>query len=71
MLEAIDLCQRIAGRELNWTLDERPRIGDHRWWISDLRPFAADYPDWTLTHSLEDILRELHESGAERWLAEG
>jgi CDP-paratose 2-epimerase len=69
MLEAIELCQRIAGRELHWTLDERPRIGDHRWWISDLRPFVADYPDWRLTRSLEDILREMHEANAERWLA--
>ncbi len=68
MLEAIDLCQRIAGRELQWTLDERPRIGDHRWWISDLRPFMADYPDWSLTRGLQDILREVHEANAERWL---
>ncbi len=70
MLEAIESCQRIAGRELDWTLGEEPRIGDHRWWISDLRPFMRDYPDWTLTRGLEEILRELHDSGAERWLAE-
>ena len=71
MLEAIDLCERIAERELHWTLDEHPRIGDHRWWISDLRPFTHDYPDWTLTRGLDDILREVHEANAERWLAEG
>jgi CDP-paratose 2-epimerase len=71
MLEAIDLCQRIAGRELHWMLDERPRIGDHRWWISDLRPFIHDHPDWTLTRGLEDILREVHDANAERWLAGG
>jgi CDP-paratose 2-epimerase len=68
MLEAIDLSQRIAGRELDWTLDDRPRIGDHRWWISDLRSFIHDYPDWTLTRGLEDILREVHDANAERWL---
>jgi CDP-paratose 2-epimerase len=70
MLEAIELCQRISGRELNWKLSDRNRVGDHRWWISDLRPFAADYPGWTLTRSLEDIVRELHDENAERWLAE-
>src|SRR4029077_13008064 len=69
MLGAIQLCQRISGRELNWTLGEQPRLGDHRWWISDLRPFARDYPGWTLTRSLEDILREIHAHNAERWLA--
>jgi CDP-paratose 2-epimerase len=70
MLEAIELCQRISGRELDWTLSEQNRVGDHRWWISDLRPFAADYPGWRLTRSLEEILRELHDENAERWLAE-
>ena len=43
--------------------------GDHRWWISDLRPFSRDYPGWGLTRGLEDILREVHEQNAERWLA--
>jgi CDP-paratose 2-epimerase len=69
MLEAIDLCQRIAGRELDFTLAEPPRTGDHRWWIGDLRPFIRDYPDWALTRGLEDILREVHDANAERWLA--
>lgn len=71
MLEAIELCERVAGRELNWTLSEENRIGDHRWWISDLRPFTEDFPGWSLTRDLEDILREVHEQNAERWLAGG
>jgi CDP-paratose 2-epimerase len=68
MLEAIELCQEIAGRELDWTLSEQHRIGDHRWWISDLRPFAADYPSWELSYGLKDILREVHDQNVERWL---
>jgi CDP-paratose 2-epimerase len=71
MLEAIELCRQIAGRELDWTLSEQNRLGDHRWWISDLRPFERDYPAWGLTRGLEDILREVHEQNAERWLAGG
>lgn len=71
MLEAIELCQQVVGRELDWTLSEQNRRGDHRWWISDLRPFARDYPGWALTRGLEDILREVHEQNAERWLAGG
>ncbi len=54
MLEAIELCERIAGRELDWRLDDAPRIGDHRWWISDLSPFRRDYPDWELRYGIED-----------------
>lgn len=67
MLEAIACCQDIAGRELDWSLGEDNRIGDHRWWISDLEPFKRDYPDWDVTHDVRDILREIHDRNAERW----
>jgi CDP-paratose 2-epimerase len=67
ILEAIAACQRIAGRELDWTLSDTARIGDHRWWISDLSDFRRDYPDWRPRHSLEDILREIHDHNLERW----
>jgi CDP-paratose 2-epimerase len=70
MLEAIDLCQQIAGRELDWTLGEDNRIGDHRWWISDLRPFKNDYPEWDIRYDVSDILRQIHDGNAERWVAE-
>jgi CDP-paratose 2-epimerase len=69
MLEAIEQCQEIAGRELRWSLGEEHRIGDHRWWISDLEPFKRDYPGWDLAHDVSDILREIHDRNAERWLA--
>jgi CDP-paratose 2-epimerase len=68
-LEAIELCERIAGRELRWSLGEEPRIGDHRWWIGDLGPFKEDYPEWGLTRDVEGILREIHDRNAERWVA--
>jgi CDP-paratose 2-epimerase len=71
MLEAIELCQAVSGRELEWTLSEQNRVGDHRWWISDVRAFAEDFPGWKPTRSLEDIVRELHDENAERWLAGG
>ena len=69
MLEAIEACERIAGRELRWEMGEEPRIGDHRWWISDLGPFEADYPEWELRYDVEAILREMHDQNAERWTA--
>jgi CDP-paratose 2-epimerase len=70
MLEAIDLCQQIAQRELDWTLSDENRIGDHRWWISDLEPFKADYPGWRITHDVDDVLREIHAQNADLWLAQ-
>jgi CDP-paratose 2-epimerase len=69
MLEAIDLCEEIAGKELHWQLSDQARTGDHRWWISDLAEFRADYPDWSLEYGVEEILREIYEWNVERWTA--
>jgi CDP-paratose 2-epimerase len=69
MLEAIDVCEEIAGKELDWQLSDQARMGDHRWWISDLAEFRADYPDWSLEYGVEEILREIYEWNVERWTA--
>lgn len=67
MLEAIRLCEQVAGRRLDWTLSEEARVGDHRWWISDLSGFRADYPSWDITLGLEATLREIYEHNGDRW----
>ncbi len=67
MLEAIEECERISGRELDRTLSDQARIGDHRWWISDLEEFRLDYPDWRITRDVTVILEEIHAENAERW----
>ncbi len=45
------------------------RIGDHRWWISDLAPFKRDYPEWGITYDIEAVLREIYEHNLELWTA--
>jgi CDP-paratose 2-epimerase len=67
MLEAIELCQQIAGRELDWKLSEQHRVGDHRWWISDIEPFRRDHPGWGINHDVRSILTEIRDRNAERW----
>jgi CDP-paratose 2-epimerase len=69
MLEAIAVCEPIAGRSLSWTLSEQARVGDHRWWVSDLSDFRADYPGWSITLGLEDTLRQIYDKNVERWEA--
>ncbi len=69
VLEAIEACERISGRELHWVLSDRARIGDHRWWISDLAEFTADYPEWRLTYGLDSILTGIHDANTDRWSA--
>lgn len=69
VLEAIDLCESIAGRELTWTYEERNRIGDHIWWIGSNTTFETDYPTWSLQYDVPAILREIHTVNQGRWMA--
>ncbi len=60
MLEAIEQGERISGKKLDWTYVEENRIGDHIWWISDVRKFQTDFPKWKYRYDLDAILREIH-----------
>ncbi|MEX0627971.1 MAG: NAD-dependent epimerase/dehydratase family protein [Cucumibacter sp.] len=67
MLEAIDLCQEISGRQLLHRYSAKPRRGDHIWWVSDISAFQSDYPEFTLTCDIRATLEDIHETGAQRW----
>src|SRR3984885_3208948 len=71
MLEAIAHCERLSGRELDWSYSEGNRTGAHGWGISDLEPFTRDYPDWQITYDVPAILQEIHTHKAEAWLPVG
>jgi CDP-paratose 2-epimerase len=62
MLEAMELCERISGQKLDWTYVEDNRVGDHIWWISDVRKFQNHYPKWKFQYSLRGILEEIHQA---------
>lgn len=67
MLEAISLCEDIAGKPLDWTYDDTNRTGDHMWWVSDISTFQRDYPDFQLTYDIRATLGDIHETGLRRW----
>jgi CDP-paratose 2-epimerase len=69
VLEAIEICERITGRPMSWAASEEERIGDHKWWISDMEEFRRDYPGWELRYGTEDLLREIHDQNVEQWAA--
>jgi CDP-paratose 2-epimerase len=66
VLEAIALVERLAGRPMRWKYDATNRVGDHIWWISDLRKLMAHYPGWTITRPLEATVTEILEAQRER-----
>jgi len=59
MQEAIRLCEELTGREMNISYAQENRIGDHIWWISDVRKFRSHYPDWQYRYDIRGILEEI------------
>jgi len=66
MLEAIQLCEEITGNKLDWKYEEQNRIGDHIWWVSDVRKFKKDYPAWQYKYDLKKLFEEIHQGLTQR-----
>jgi CDP-paratose 2-epimerase len=69
MLEAIGMCEQIAGRKMSWSYSETNRIGDHIWWISDVRRFQQHYPKWKFQFTLHETLVQIHDEMVRRGVA--
>ncbi len=59
MQEAIAICEEISGKKMNYHYSDDNRIGDHMWWISDVRKFRRHYPQWEYTYDLPKIISEI------------
>jgi len=60
MLEAIRLCEEISGKKMQWSYLEDNRIGDHIWYVSDVRKFQGHYPNWKYKYDLRALLKEIY-----------
>jgi len=59
VLECIRAIEELLSRKINWRYVDQNRRGDHICYISDLRKLMTHYPEWSITQSLEDILKEM------------
>jgi CDP-paratose 2-epimerase len=66
MIEAIEMCEKISGNKIDWSYADENRIGDHIWWVSDVRKFKAHYPAWQYQYDLEKTLIEIHDGISHR-----
>ncbi len=64
ILEAIARFEELLGRPLATEYVEQARRGDHICYITDLRRFRSDYPEWEITISLDEIFAELASAAA-------
>ena len=62
ILEAIELSEKITGKTINYKYDEQARVGDHVWWISDIRKFQRHFPNWQLQYDLPEIIGDIKEN---------
>jgi CDP-paratose 2-epimerase len=67
MMEAIQICEEVSGRSLDYTYKEDHRMGDHIWWISDTSKFSRHYPAWKQRYDVAAILQEIFELNLDRW----
>jgi CDP-paratose 2-epimerase len=68
VLEAIALIQEVSGREIAHTISDHARDGDHIWWVSDVRRFRSDYPDWEYVYDLRAMVEEIVGAAEERFV---
>lgn len=66
VLEAIDIINKKSGKELQFSVSPENRIGDHQWWISDVRRFQAHYPQWSYKYNTELIIEDIINATQER-----
>ena len=59
VLEALHLVENISGIRIKKKILKTNRIGDHIWYISDMKKFKKDYPNWKQKYSTKKIIIEL------------
>ena len=61
-MEAIEICEELSGKKLNYSYDQTNRIGDHIWYISDVRKFQSHYPELNFQYNLNDIMQQMFQA---------
>lgn len=67
VLEAITMCEEISGKKIKYKVLKANRVGDHQWYITDLRKFKKHYPSWKQRYGLRETLVEIYEKNLVRW----
>jgi CDP-paratose 2-epimerase len=66
VLEAFKLAESLTGKPQVYTYDPRNRIGDHICYYSDLRKMRKHFPNWDITLSVPETLRQIVEEWRRR-----
>ena len=62
IIEALNIFEKLTNIKVKRQIIKKPRIGDHIWYITNLKKFKKDYPNWKQKYDSEKIIQELLES---------
>jgi CDP-paratose 2-epimerase len=60
ILETIEFLKNEYNLNVNYTISDKNREGDHIWYISDVSKFMNDYPEWNYKHNLKSTINEIY-----------
>jgi CDP-paratose 2-epimerase len=66
ILEAFAMTADVTGKKQQYSYVDENRAGDHIVYYSDLRKMKSHYPEWDITKSLRQTLREIVDAWRER-----
>ena len=59
IIEAINIVENITKLKIKIKYERKNRVGDHIWYVSDLKKFKKDYPNWRQKYNSFKIIKEL------------
>lgn len=59
ILEVIKKLKSDFGYDLDYTLSNTAREGDHKWYISDVNKFKNDYPGWEYRYLIDETISDI------------
>lgn len=70
ILEAFSLAEKYSGKAMKYAYLDENRSGDHICYYSDLRKMRMHYPQWDISVSLDETVRQIMEAWQTRMLKE-
>ena len=60
VIEAINKIKTISNKKWNFlSITENAREGDHMWYITDFSKFQNDFPQWSISYDIDQIIEQL------------
>ena len=59
ILEAIHIIENLTKIKANYKILNDNRVGDHIWWISNIKKFKKHYPNWNIKHNVTKIIKDI------------